>query len=62
MNNFIQKAIQNKSINMLDDGSSIRTYGHVSDITEMLWNIFLHGKDITYNVAGVSEISILELI
>jgi nucleoside-diphosphate-sugar epimerase len=61
LNNFIQKAIQNKSINMLDDGSSIRTYGHVSDITEMLWNIFLHGKDITYNVAGVSEISILEL-
>lgn len=40
LNNFIQKAIQNKSINMLDDGSSIRTYGHVSDITEMLWNIF----------------------
>lgn len=61
LNNFIQKAIQKKSIELLDDGSSVRTYGYISDITEMLWNIFLYGKDVTYNVAGVSETSILDL-
>ena len=61
MNNFIQKGLENKKIDLLDSGSSIRTYGYISDIVEMLYNILLHGKDIVYNVAGTSKISVLEL-
>jgi UDP-glucuronate decarboxylase len=61
LNNFIQKAIQNKKIELLDDGSSLRTYGYIEDIIEMLVNILLHGKQKIYNISGVSKISILEL-
>lgn len=61
INNFIQKAIQNNRIDLMDSGSSVRTYGYVSDIVEMLYNILLHGQDVVYNVAGNSRISILEL-
>jgi len=61
MNNIIQKAIKNRKINLLDDGSSIRTYGYITDIVEMLFNILLHGKHFVYNVAGISKVSVLEL-
>jgi UDP-glucuronate decarboxylase len=61
LNNLIQKAIQNNKIELLDNGSAIRTYGYITDITEMLLNIILHGQYITYNVAGESQLSILEL-
>lgn len=61
LNNIIQKAIQNNKIELLDNGSAIRTYGYITDITEMLLNIMLHGKYITYNIAGQSQLSILEL-
>ncbi len=61
MHNVIQKGLQEKKIVLLDSGSSIRTYGYVSDIVEMLWNIALHGKSRVYNVAGISKVSIKEL-
>lgn len=61
LNNIIQKAIQNTKIELLDGGTAIRTYGYITDITEMLLNILLHGQHITYNVAGKSQLSILEL-
>jgi nucleoside-diphosphate-sugar epimerase len=59
MSDFVTKALANNQINLMDDGQSIRTYCYVSDTTEMLWNILLHGKDTVYNVAGTSKISIL---
>ena len=61
LNNLIQKGLQTGTINLLDDGSSVRTLCYSSDISEMLWNILLHGKDKTYNVAGIFKLSILEL-
>lgn len=61
LNNFIQKAIQQNTINMLDAGKSIRTYCYVTDTTEMLFNILLFGKSDVYNVSGESKVYIYEL-
>lgn len=61
LNNFIQKAFETGKIELLDSGSSLRTYGYISDITKMLWNILLHGCERTYNVSGKSKITICDL-
>jgi len=61
LNNFVQKAIQNNSIDMLDSGKSIRTYCYVSDTVEMLFNILLFGENVVYNVSGESKVFIYEL-
>lgn len=61
MNSIIEKALVSNKITLLDAGRSIRTYGYVMDLVEMLWNITLHGKEIVYNVCGNSKISIAEL-
>ncbi len=61
LSNFIEKGLKKGYIDLLDSGSAIRTYGYVSDITEMMWNILLFGKHTTYNVAGISKTSILDL-
>lgn len=41
LNSLFQKAFQNGKIDLLDSGSSMRTYGYISDIIEMIWNISL---------------------
>lgn len=61
LNSIFQKAFENGRIDLLDSGASLRTYGYISDIVEMVWNISLFGKEIVYNVAGDSKTSILEL-
>jgi len=61
MNSLIQKGILNNEINLLDDGSSIRTYCYITDAIEMFFNIILFGKKEIYNVGGNSQISIFEL-
>jgi len=61
LNSLFQKAFQNGKISLLDSGSSMRTYGYVSDIIEMIWNISLFGKKIVYNVAGESRTTIFDL-
>lgn len=61
MHSIIEKALKENKISLLDSGRSIRTYGYVMDLVEMLWNIALHGKEIVYNVCGDSRISIAEL-
>jgi len=61
MSDFVAKCLVEGKINLMDDGQSIRTYCYISDTTEMLWNILLHGKDNVYNVSGNSKISILEM-
>ncbi len=58
---LIEKAMNNNCIELLDGGESIRTYCYITDVIEMMWNIFLHGKEAVYNVAGISQISILDL-
>ena len=58
MNQFIQKALVDKEIKLLDDGSAIRTYCYISDAVEMIWNIFMHGKETIYNVGSKSKTTI----
>jgi len=61
MSDFVTKSLQNGIISLIDDGQSIRTCCYISDATEMLWNILLHGKETVYNVSGIHKISILEM-
>jgi len=61
LNSLIDKGLNHKTIELIDDGSAIRTYCYITDAVEMFWNILLHGKEITYNVSGLSTSSIKEL-
>jgi len=61
LNSLIDKGLNNEVIELMDDGSAIRTYCYMTDVIEMFWNILLHGKDTTYNVSGFSNSSIKEL-
>lgn len=61
LNSLIQKGLENDKIELLDDGSAIRTYCYITDVIEMLFNIILHGKKVVYNIGGESKISIFEL-
>ena len=58
---FIKKGIFDKKISMLDSGRSIKTFGYISDITEMFFNIIQFGKEIKYNTTGQDYVSILSL-
>lgn len=58
---FIKKGIFNKKIDMLDAGRSIKTFGYISDITEMFFNIILFGKKTEYNTTGLDCVSIMDL-
>ena len=61
LNSIIDKGLNNDTIELMDDGSALRTYCYITDVVEMFWNILLHGSEITYNVSGFSNISIKEL-
>lgn len=61
LNQFITRAINEKIIRLLDDGSAIRTYCYVKDTLIQLLSITLNGNRSIYNVAGVSKVTISEL-
>jgi UDP-glucuronate decarboxylase len=61
LNSIIDKGLNNNTIELMDDGSALRTYCYITDVIEMFWNILLHGNEITYNVSGFSSISIKKL-
>ena len=61
VNSLIDKGLKNGVIELLDDGSSLRTVCYVSDVVDMLWNIIFDGQEFVYNVGGVDTYSILEL-
>jgi len=61
LNNFIEKALNEGKIEMLDLGEAKRTYCYITDAVEMLWNILLFGKDAIYNIGGESRVTIAEL-
>jgi len=61
LNSLIEKGLNQKEISLIDRGESIRTYCYITDVIEMILNILLFGKDTTYNVGGVSKLSILDL-
>jgi UDP-glucuronate decarboxylase len=57
---FIEKALNGK-IELMDQGTAIRTYCYISDAVEIMWNILLFGTEPIYNVAGHSRTSIGDL-
>lgn len=61
MANFIDKAINNKKIEMLDSGDSIRTLLYISDAIIMMWNVLFNGKEVLYNIGGEKKISTYEI-
>ena len=58
MSEFMKKGIKDKIIKLKDDGRAIKTYGYISDITEMFLNIIQYGKSMTYNTVGKDFLSI----
>lgn len=61
LNTLIDRGLNETGIKLIDDGSAIRTFCYISDVTEMLLNILTTGKSVTYNVGGVHELSIYQL-
>ena len=61
LNNFIEKALLSKEINLMDSGSAKRTYCFVSDAVNMMWKILLEGTQDVYNIGGISSVTIFEL-
>ena len=52
LNTFIQRALCEREIRLLDHGNARRTYCYVADALTMMWNILLCGRQMTYNVGG----------
>lgn len=61
INNFVEKALLQKEIVLLDNGEAKRTYCYVSDAVNMMLRILLEGKEFVYNVGGVSSVTIADL-
>lgn len=61
LNSFIEKALFNQKIDLLDSGTAMRTYCYIADALELLIKILFYGKQAVYNVGGHSYTSIAEL-
>lgn len=61
LNSFIEKALFNQKIELLDLGTAMRTYCYIADALELLIKILFYGKQALYNVGGHSYTSIAEL-
>jgi nucleoside-diphosphate-sugar epimerase len=46
VNSLIQKAITEDAIRLMDAGQAVRTYCYITDVTEMLFNVMLFGKEL----------------
>ena len=61
MSQFIDKALTEKEIQLLDSGSAIRSYVYISDVIKMIIDVLISSKDTIYNVGGKSKITIYQL-
>ena len=61
LNSFIEMALCQKKIELLDSGKAIRTYCYVEDAVELMWKILLYSKESIYNVGGRTSVTIAEL-
>jgi nucleoside-diphosphate-sugar epimerase len=59
LNDFIKQGLKGH-ITLKDEGNAKRTYCYVSDAVELLWRILYEGEG-TYNVGGISKVTIKEL-
>ena len=58
---FLKNVINHEDIIMKSEGTSIRTYTYVADAVSAIFKVLLSSKDIVYNIADDTEISIREL-
>ena len=61
INSFIERALREKAISLLDRGEARRTYCYIADAVHMMWRILLEGKDAIYNVGGAAGTTIADL-
>lgn len=61
LNSFIEKALCQHRIELMDAGAAVRTYCYVADAIELMWQMLLHGKEAVYNVGGRSAVTIADL-
>ena len=61
INSFIEKALCQGRIDLMDDGKAIRTYCYIADAIELMWQAALHGTQPVYNIGGHSTVTIGEL-
>jgi len=61
LHSFINRALTEKKIELMDSGEALRTYCYITDATQLMWHILLQGKDNVYNVGGTSRTSIAKL-
>jgi dTDP-glucose 4,6-dehydratase/UDP-glucuronate decarboxylase len=61
LGDFIRMAIIDKKIVARDPGLSVKTFGYVADILEMLLLIAASSKELVYNVGGRDQVSIKQL-
>lgn len=59
---FMGKAYNNKSIDMVDEGRDKRCFCYIQDVLRQLLNVLLYGKETIYNIgSNKEEVSIKEL-
>lgn len=61
MYKFIQEAILNREITMLDAGNAVRTFLYIADGVRMMTELMCHKNTGTFNVAGIERASIREI-
>ena len=61
LHSFIERALKDRKLILMDMGEAKRTYCYVTDAIEMLLNIMHHGKYDIYNVGGRSRTTIADL-
>jgi nucleoside-diphosphate-sugar epimerase len=61
INQFIAKALERGTIDLVDSGSALRTYCYALDALEMCLGIIMYGSEKIYNVGGESRTSIIDL-
>lgn len=58
---FIERALTEGEIKMMDAGNVKRTFCYMTDGMEMLFNVLIYGTQTVYNMSGKSSLSIFEL-
>lgn len=58
---FIERAIRDRRINLIDNGDALRSYCYAADAVRIMLRILLEGSHPTYNVGGNSTLSILNV-
>jgi UDP-glucuronate decarboxylase len=61
LSQFVESSLTDKRIILRDQGDAIRTYLYIDDAIEQIIGAILWGNDSVYNIAGMEQVTILEL-